>query len=267
VCQLTDWIPSLTTTSLFAGVVWLARSFLITRLTNSVKNEFDSKLEVLRSELKAKETQIEALRSGAMSGLLTRQGALYQRKLLAIDQIWRCFKEIEKSKYLSVTLSTLNFEELAKQSAKNPKFSELINIIGGNIELKDIDMSGSKLAQPFLTPLAWAYFSAYSSIIMQAVAVMQILKIGVDNVARYLNFEHTNNLLKTVLPHQKKYIEKYGMSCHHYLLDEIEELLLLELRNIQDGRVDDKENTRRAAEINKEVEKVFNEVAEMQARA
>jgi hypothetical protein len=102
---------------------------------------------------------------------------------------------------------------------------------------------------------------------MQAVAVMQVLKIGVDNAEKFLSFENTNNLLKTVLPYKAEYIDNYGMACHHYLLDEIEQLLLMELKNIQEGDEDDKENARRAAEINKEVEKVSNEVAKMQASA
>ncbi|MBI3187048.1 MAG: hypothetical protein HYZ31_04130, partial [Gammaproteobacteria bacterium] len=252
--QLTDWIPSLTVTSLFGGALWLARSLIMTRLTNSVKNEFDSKLEVLRSELKSKEAQIEALRSGAMSGLLTRQGALYQRKLQAIDQIWSSVKELEKAKYISTALGALNFEECAKESSKNPKFRKFIETIGGKLDITNLDMSGSKLARPFLTPLAWAYYSAYSSVILQALAVMQVLKIGVDNAEKFLNFENTNNLLKTVLPSKAEDIDKYGMACHHYLLDEIEQLLLMELKNIQEGNEDDKENTRRAAVINKEVE-------------
>lgn len=265
--QLADWIPSLTTTSLFGGALWLARSIIITRLKNSVKNEFDSKLEVLRSELKSKEAQIESLRSGAMSGLITRQGALYQRKLQAIDQIWSSVKELEKGKFISTTLGTLKLEECFKQSATNPKFREFINTIGGNFDATKLDMSGSKLARPFLTPLAWAYYSAYSSVIMQAVAVMQILKIGVDDADKFLKLENTSNLLKTVLPSQSEYIDKFGMACHHHLLDEIEQLLLMELKNIQEGIDDDKENARRAAEINKEVEKVSKEVAEMQASA
>lgn len=265
--QLANWIPALTTTSLLGGALLLARSLIMTRLRNSVKNEFDSKLEILRSELKSKEAQIESLRSGAMSGLLTRQGALYERKLKAIDQIWSSVKELEKAKYISATLGTLKFEACARESARNPKFREFIETIGGNFDLASIDMSGSKLARPYLTPLAWAYFSAYSSVIMQAVAVMQVLKIGVDNAEKYLNFENTNNLLKTVLPSSAEYIDTYGMAGHHHLLDKIEQLLLLELKNIQEGKEDDKENARRAAEIIEEVEKVSNEVAEMQASA
>ena len=265
--QLTDWIPALTTTSLFGGVLWLARSLIITRLKNSVKNEFDSKLEILRSDLKSKEAQIESLRSGAMAGLLTRQGALYERKLQAIDQIWSSVKELEKAKYISATLGMLKFEKCAKESARNPKFRQLIETIGGNFDPNSLDLSGAKKARPFLTSLAWAYYSAYSAVIMQAVAVMQVLKIGVDDAEKFLNFENTNSLLKTVLPSSAEYIDKYGMAGHHHLLDEIEQLLLMELKNIQEGKDDDKENARRAAEINKEVEKVSKELAEMKASA
>ncbi len=107
----------------------------MTRLKNSVKSEFDSKLEILRSELKTKEAQIESLRSGAMSGLITRQGALYQRKLQAIDQIWSVVKELEKGKFISTTLGTLNFKECAKESARNPKFREFIETIIGDFAM------------------------------------------------------------------------------------------------------------------------------------
>lgn len=265
--QLTIWIPAVTTTSLFGAALWLARSLIITRLKNSVKNEFDTKIEVLRSELKSKEAQIESLRSGAMSGFITRQGALYQRKLQAIDQIWNAVKELEKGKFISTTLGSLDIEVCAKESAKNPKFRQFVESVSGNFDSKDMDLSGAKLARPFLTPLAWAYYSAYSSVILQAVAFMQMLKIGVDEAEKFIKFEYTNNLLKTVLPSYSEYIEKNGMSVHHFLLDEIEQLLLLELKNIQDGHEDDKENAKRAAEINKAVEKVSNEVAEMQTRA
>ena len=265
--NLSDWIPALTTSSLLGALIWLSKSLVATRLKNSVKSEFDTKLEVLRSQLKDKGSEIEALRSGAMSGLITRQGMLYQRKLEAIDQIWSATKELEKAKYISGTLSSLKFEACAKESARNPEFRELIGTIGGNFDLNQIDVSGAALARPFLTPLAWAYYSAYSSVIMLAYSKMQILKVGLDDVGQLLNFENTNNLLKTVLPAHTEYIDKYGSSAHYYLLDEIEQLLLIELKNIQDGHESDRENARRAADITKEVEKVRSEMAQVQASA
>jgi hypothetical protein len=75
---LLDWIPSLSTTMALALALWLARKLIATRLVMSVKHEFDSKLEMLRSQLReseaalgadlrAKEAEIDALRRGALS--------------------------------------------------------------------------------------------------------------------------------------------------------------------------------------------------------
>jgi hypothetical protein len=262
---MSDWIPALTTTSVLAALAWLSKSLIITRLTNSVKNEFDSKIEKLKSDLNAKEAQIESLRNGAMSGLMTRQSSLYQRQLQAIDELWHSVKELEKAKYISATLVSLKFDECAKESVKNPKFREFIETIGGNFIIESIDLSGAKKARPFLTPLAWAYYSAYSSVIMLAVTKLQVLKIGVENPEKYFDFESTKKLLKKVLPLQSDYIDKYDSSTHHYFLDDIEELLLIELQNIQKGLETDKDNAVRAAEIIKEVGNVANEITETQA--
>ena len=98
---ITEWIPTITTSSILGIVAWLSRSLIITRLTNSVKHEFDAKIENLKSDLNAKETEIESLRNGAMAGLMTRQSALYQRQLKAIDELWHSFKELEKAKHIS----------------------------------------------------------------------------------------------------------------------------------------------------------------------
>lgn len=252
--QISDWLPALTTTTLFGGAVWLARSLISTRLTNSVKSEFDSKLEILRSELKSKEAQIESLRSGAMSGLITRQGALYQRKLEAIDQIWSAIKELDKAKHIASSMEILQFDACAKASATEPNFRTFIETIGGNFDPTTLNLSGAALARPFLTPLAWAYYSAFNAIIMSAVTKMQILKIGVEDPEKYLNSEYPNKLLKTVLPSRSEYIDRNDDSVHHNLLDEIEQLLLLELKSIQDGKEADRDNVQRAAQITKEVE-------------
>jgi hypothetical protein len=93
-----DWIPALSTTSLFAAVLWLLRSVISTRLRASVQHEFNEKVETLKTDLRkseesfkadlrSKEAQIEALRSGALSGLTSRQAALDARRIQAVDQL------------------------------------------------------------------------------------------------------------------------------------------------------------------------------------
>jgi hypothetical protein len=113
--------------------------------------------------------------------------------------------------------------------------------------------------------LAWAYYSAFSAIIASAVMKMQLLKVGMENSNVILKSDYPKNLIKTVLPLRAKYIDENGDAVHHYLLDEIEQLLLSELKNIQDGNEVDKDNAQRAAEINKEVERITREMNGMHA--
>ncbi|WP_299735771.1 hypothetical protein [uncultured Endozoicomonas sp.] len=253
---LQSWFPALTTTGLFAAALWLARSLISARLTSSVNHEFESKLEVLRSELKLKDDQIASLRTAAMSGLMSRQSILYQRKIEAVDQIWESIAALEKAKHISQTMSILDFEHCAQESLINPKFREFAEQIGGSFEPQIIKYELAKQAQPYLTKLAWAYYSAYSVIITTAVLKLNFLKIGLKEPHRMLNIESTNNLLKSVLPHLSEYIDKTDSSVHHFLLDQIEELLISELRNIQNGEGADLDDAVRASEILKAVEEL-----------
>lgn len=79
---------------LIATLGWLARNLILTRLKATVQHEFDGKLEALRTDLRkseesfradlrAKETDIQVLRSGALSGMASRQATLDKRRLQA----------------------------------------------------------------------------------------------------------------------------------------------------------------------------------------
>jgi hypothetical protein len=76
-------IPILTSATVTGLVLWIAKSWLSARIKKSIENDFDSKLEQLRSELRIKEEelkantrrrddQINSLVSGALSGMVSR---------------------------------------------------------------------------------------------------------------------------------------------------------------------------------------------------
>ena len=83
-----DWLPSITTTTLLGVAIWLSRNLIITRLKNAVRHEYNSEIEelkgklrqneeLLKAELRKKETQIEALRSEAIKGVSNRQALIF----------------------------------------------------------------------------------------------------------------------------------------------------------------------------------------------
>ncbi len=260
--DISNWIPALSSTTLLALALWLFRSLISTRLTKSVENEFNTKLENLRSELREKEARIDALQNGAMSGLMSRQSKLYERQLGAIEQIWEAINELSKGKYISSAIASLNFEAAAKEAATSLKFRDSIKQLKGSFDIKSINIDSASKARPFLSELAWSYFNAFRAIILLDAMKLQMLEIGIESPEKYFKSDHVTSLIKAIFPHQSNNLDKYGSSVHYHFLEDIESLLLIELQNMQKGNDSDKENAERAASILKESKKLMESILE-----
>jgi hypothetical protein len=250
-----EWIPALSTTTLFALVLWLSKNMVITRLTNAVKHEYDEKIENLRADLKARDSQVEALRSGALSGISNRHAALYNHQVKAIQELWESIVLFTPAKSISATMSVINFKEASEIAESNPKAREMFTQLG-NVDLKNLPTNKALKTRPFLSSLSWAYFSAYQAIVINAVIRMEMLKIGI-NIKDVVDTENVTKLVKIALPHQVKYIEKYGPSAFHYLLDELETKLLMSFEITLKGEELDKDTIKKAADIIKEADSIM----------
>lgn len=269
--QLLDWFPSLTTTGLLAAGLWFGRNLLLTRLTKSVEHEFNTKLEALRSqlreseerfkaELRTKETEIAALRGGAMTALATRQMSLDKRRLEAVDQLWYAVATLGPAKSVSAMMSRIKFEVAAKEAESNPRAREAFELMGFGFDPKTLDLAGAMKARPFVTPMVWAKYSALVAANMSAVTRWQLLKSGLGNKGLIDN-ESINKLLKLALPHQSAFIDEYGPDGYYHLLEELEGSLLTELDAMLAGAQTDRASLQQAAEILK----ISNEVLAKQA--
>ncbi|EKO3951145.1 hypothetical protein DXJ58_08490 [Vibrio fluvialis] len=251
-----NWIPALSTTVVTAVLVFLCRNWLITRLTNSVKHEYDSKLAKIKSDLERKQLEIESIRSGTLANLSERQKILYTRQLQAIEGIWYAVLALAPAKGISATLSNIPYDEVSTLAEKDQKVREMFDMISP-VDLSDLPQSQALKERPFISPLVWAYFSAYESIVMHAAIRMQLLKKGIklDSVIDHV---HVTKLIKTALPHQNEYIDKYGAAGFHYLLDELEQSLLASFKLMLDGAEADNETLKKAAQITRQAEELSN---------
>ena len=250
-----DWLPAISTTTLLCVAVWLGRNVILERLKESVRHEFNEKLERVRAELREKESQIDALRSGALSGVQHRQSALYDRRLRATEDLWGAVISLAGAKQISALMASIKFDAAAEEAAKNTQFREILKIMGGIFDPKKIDLKQALLSRPYVSKLAWAYFSAYQSIVMHAVIQLESLKAGL--VKDFSKADEIVGLVKAALPHQEQYIEKYGISACHYLLEELELKLLNEIDNTLNGVEDDQESLKKAANILKEADSLM----------
>lgn len=145
-------------------------------------------------------------------------------------------------------MAIVKFEPAAEQAAKDVRVREMFTMMSAGFDPKKVDLSGSAKARPFVSPMAWALFSAYQAIAMQAVLRLQIIKSGIG-AKDLLDKDAIAKLVKAALPHQASYIDKFGEAGYHYLLEELEGSLLDEFRKMLAGVEADKASIERAAEI------------------
>ena len=265
--NILDWVPAISTTSLLVIVMWLMRSLISTRLTNSVQFEFNRKLAILRAQLRqkeesfradlrAKDDQIELLRRGAISALTSRQEALDKRRIEGVDQLWSALIDLAPAKSASMWMATIKFEAAAKEAESNPKFRRFFELIGGELDIKKLGSTNTNKVRPFVSEMAWAIFSAYRAMVIFSASQLYLLKAGI-NEPKVLDHSPVTKLVQAVLPHHSKYLEEYGAAGYHHLLDELESGLLKELQNILQGVASDKASVEQAAAILQEADRVM----------
>jgi hypothetical protein len=107
----------------------------------------------------------------------------------------------------------------------------------------------AKNERPFVSPLAWAYFFTYITILSGAFAIAKMLEMGTENIDRLLAKEQIRNLLKATLPDRADFIDANELLAYHHLLDEIEEHLLSEFDRMLRGEDQDTAAVEQAARI------------------
>jgi hypothetical protein len=257
--DLIPWFPALTTTGLLAAALWLGREMISTRLTKSVQYDFDKKIEAVKADLRAseerfkaqlreKEAEIAALRSGALTVLASRHADLDKRRLEAVDQLWSSFNALAPARAIAANMAVINFESAAKETERNPKARQFFEMIGHGFDMNAIDLTGAAKARPFLSPMAWAVYAAIKAVTFHSVVRLQILKGGLGTT----DFADNNAIQKLVvaaLPHYSEYLEKNGPSVYYYVLEALEAKLLSELQSMLSGTESDKASVLHASEI------------------
>lgn len=257
-----EWIAAIVTnlgiTGFIGFVLYLARKAIITRLTKGIQHEYDEKIELLKDDLRAKGEQIQSLRSGALTSLVHRQQILYERQVQAVEELWGGIVKQGYAKNISSMMALFDIEVVEKEATQNVKMREALTLLEKAYTPAKIEPLGVEKIRPFVSPLAWAYYSAYTAIVSYAVGQLKLLQNGLET--KFLKTEEVTTLVKVVLPHQTEYIEKYGTGSFYYLLDEIENLLLKEIENTLKGEQNSMDGINTAARIIEKVDAVNSQL-------
>jgi hypothetical protein len=247
-----DWIPALTTTGvaglLLTAAGWLARNVISERLKNAVRFEFDAKLEQVRAEIRSSEAHLQAVRSTALAALTNSQTGLNERRFKAIEDLWAATMSYKAGSTVVKVVGKLKLDKLSKPDASIQKLVSMFEPFQQAFVTGGADAKKAESARPFVSPMAWALFTAYNSIVLQAVLQFNALKNG-DDPMKFVNTARTLELVKTALPEFAELLEEHREAAYPELLPDIEERLLSELRATAGGREWDQQNVERAKKV------------------
>jgi hypothetical protein len=96
--------------------------------------------------------------------------------------------------------------------------------------------------------MLWASYSAYRAIVSQAVMRAYAIKSGIG-AQDFSDKKKMAELLKSVLPHQSEYVDKYGPGAYHFLVEEIESKIIEEIHLTISDVDSDEASIKQAAKI------------------
>jgi hypothetical protein len=181
-----------------------------------VNHQFDARLEAAKAEHRAQEEllkdaltqhrlKIEALQSGALSGLAARHVLLDKKRIEALESVWAAVAYMHPYHNLSVMCATIGFDQLSKVAKDGQNGAAIIEsflkMAPPFDELGKPDNPHYRIdqVQLFVPPLVWAMFDAYRSVIFLPMMMLIAVKGGID-VSDTWDAARVQNLIKVALP-------------------------------------------------------------------
>lgn len=257
-----NWIA---TSGLAAGILvvaaWIARKWLTAEISESVRHEYEASLERIRSELRARETQLSALRDGALAHMVSAQTAASQRRLQAVDDLWRAVTEWQKLSGAVKNMEVVKFEECSERIERDSNLQDFFRMMQKG--LPDFTGLGSSAAsaRPHLSDLAWALYSAYTTVFIVSASKLKFLSEGID-ARKFFDFAATDKVLTVALPEYEAFITKFSHAGYGQLVEVLTKKLLAELRDVIAGKEQDAQGIARASEILKASDQANEKMAE-----
>ncbi|WAC29245.1 hypothetical protein [Ancylobacter sp. SL191] len=260
----TELIHILTPTMISSAAAWVFSIYYKAKIEKSIQHKFDVRIENiradlrkeeenLRAELRAKGDQIAALRSGALSGLASRYAALDKRRFEVLEKVWTSAVKKSHLKTASKMMERIKADPMLEASERSDidgdkarQFAEIIWKSSGLDKLNDHEWPQTE--RPFVPPLVWALYSAYSSVLSYAPAQLAAMRSGAGKKI-LADPQPMLDLVKSAAPQYAAFVDDFGASGLPFLIEQLEDALLAELQKSLKSAEVDHESLERAAEI------------------
>jgi hypothetical protein len=258
-----DWLISSSVLLAVATGAWLLlkkplQEVISQSITSKVLFIFDRQLEELReqigirdrklvAQLDAEKMEVEAIRSGALSSLASRNAVLIEKRIEAAQTLWNTVIELRKLIPVCQLMQVIKFEVAAERAKTDPRVKEMFEQLSKIYDIKPPIGANGESCRLFVSSRAFTYFECYRLILVDAAMKMHTIRCGVGK--DMYNAGSVSEIIKQKLPEFSTAIDssrRFGLS---FLISPLEEGILGELKQTIGGGVDDKETVVKAAEI------------------
>lgn len=234
---------------LFKGPIrrWIAK-----KVEASIQHKYDEKLEKIKGEISIQnETKIlqisndmqlqKSFLESIRASFLTGQQSSIERKLVAVDRLWKevlevrkllaaqmswidIFGEDETEKYKEFRESAVGAQFLAKKAPEEAK--ESLESISS--EMEDI--------RPYVSEYLWALFHSYKIIHYRVFVSLQVETEGCEGIDWYKD-KGTYGIISTILDENELHnFDELQYGKFSWLVRSLEYKILVELRKIISGQ-------------------------------
>ncbi len=270
-----DWTTALTataiTTALYGAAAWLLKNLIMARLQAAVGHEYDTKIEKIKSDFTAEQERLstklrensaalEAIRSGALQNASARSQSIFLKQIEATDILWKNIISMARAKGVSSTLGVIKLDNLAAYAESEEKGRKFLAAIIGGFNVAEMpSMAPVHEVRHYLSPILYAYYSAYVGIISFSMAYILLVEHG--QPYKLLKPESVISLLKEALPDDASYIDQHGTAIFRNLFDLIENKILGEIERFLSGKSATDAELSTAANITQRAQELAAEMA------
>ncbi len=264
--NFSEWIPAIASSTLSTALLAFVGVVAKGTVEKQIQSRFDAKLEglkadyrlreeLLRADLRSRDTDLESLRRNALSGAAARQTIIDKRQIEALERVWAAVVGRRSQKLLLNQMQILNLDEIRKTISTAPQHDraatkEFLAVMSRVCGVDKMEPLGDvTLDKPFVDPLVWSLYTTYTSLLAYGWTHFSFLKDGVEHKGFLKGPDDLIAIIKKVLPHRSDFLDKHGESGLFHLGDELEDKLLAALRDVLDGRQLDEAAIKRSHEI------------------
>ena len=195
----------------------------------SQEHEFKAQFDEVRRDFERIQLTQEKFLTAFLEVSSERAKAVSKREIEAAEAIWSSVEILNRLLFSAKTVDMLDIGAIEQLgTSERARFAQLAGIFAKEITPEFMAKVNCQQARLYVNDTAWAFYHAYSMIILSGGLRMKALETGIPSSL----FDETalKKAILDALPHQKPTLEKYPNMVNSLFLDELREALLNELK-------------------------------------